>query len=110
MSPAFGRGPFRLPGIGRLKLAAGPRPLHQTRKPVSDARHAAEAARAAADKKARRTSRRTKKMRGTPGDHHDAEVARDTAPDIRVRAHLAGEDAFSFGVLCAQSDRRHSGL
>ena len=24
MSPAFGRGPLRLPGIGRLKLAAAP--------------------------------------------------------------------------------------
>jgi CHAD domain-containing protein len=84
--------------------------VHQTRKAVSDARHAAEAARAAAGKKAGRISRRTKKMHGTLGDHHDAVVARDTAPDIRVRARLAGEDAFSFGVLCAQSDRRRSGL
>jgi hypothetical protein len=39
-------------------------------------------------------------MHGTPGDHHDAVVTRDTAPDIRARARLGGEDAFSFGVLC----------
>ena len=33
------------------------------------------------------------------GDQHDAVVASDTARDIGVRAHLAGENAFGFGVL-----------
>ena len=59
--------------------------LHETRKAISDARYAAEAARPAVGKKARRISRRMKKMQGTLGDHHDAVVARDTAPDIGIR-------------------------
>jgi len=40
---------------------------------------------AAVGKNARRISRRMKKMQGTLGDHHDAVVARDTAPDIGIR-------------------------
>ncbi len=92
------RGPGR---VGR----ASPTALHETRKAVKDARYAAEAARPAVGKKARRISRRMKKMQGTLGDHHDAVVARDTVRDIGVRAHLAGENAFSFGVLHGQFDR-----
>src|SRR5260221_11086823 len=92
------RGPGR---VGR----ASPTALHETRKAVKDARYAAEAARPAVGKKARRISRRMKKMQGTLGDHHDAVVARDTVRDIGVRAHLAGENAFSFGVLQRQLDR-----
>ena len=40
-----------------------------------------------------------KKLQAVLGDHHDAVVARDTAREIGVRAHLAGENAFSFGLL-----------
>ena len=40
-----------------------------------------------------------KKLQTILGDHHDAVVARDTAREIAVRAYLAGENAFSFGLL-----------
>jgi hypothetical protein len=40
-----------------------------------------------------------KKAQAMLGDQHDAVVARDTARDIGMRAHLAGENAFSFGLL-----------
>jgi hypothetical protein len=40
-----------------------------------------------------------KKVQSTLGDHHDAVVARDVARGIGVLAHLAGENAFSFGLL-----------
>ena len=40
-----------------------------------------------------------KKVQTVLGDHHDAVVARGTVREIGVQAHLAGENAFSFGVL-----------
>jgi hypothetical protein len=40
-----------------------------------------------------------KKLQAILGDHHDAVVTRDTAREIGVRAHLVGENAFSFGLL-----------
>jgi CHAD domain-containing protein len=69
--------------------------LHETRKAAKDARYAAEAA----GRPARRFARRMKKLQAALGDQHDAVVASDTARDIGVRAHLAGENAFGFGVL-----------
>jgi hypothetical protein len=33
------------------------------------------------------------------GDHHDAVVARGLDRDLGVAAHLAGENAFSYGLL-----------
>ena len=84
------------------QTAAGPArelAMHETRKAAKDARYAAEAAALADRKKYRRSVRRMKKLQGTLGDQHDAVVARDTAREIGVRAHLAGENAFSFGLL-----------
>jgi hypothetical protein len=40
-----------------------------------------------------------KNVQGVLGDHQDAVLARAAARDIGVRAHLAGENAFSFGLL-----------
>ena len=73
--------------------------LHETRKAAKDARYAAEAAGLTGGKQARRTARRMKKVQAMLGDQHDAVVARDTARDIGMRAYLAGENAFSFGLL-----------
>jgi CHAD domain-containing protein len=75
------------------------RALHETRKAAKDARYAAEAARPAGGSKARRLARRMKVLQASLGDHHDAVVARDALRDIGVLAHLAGENAFSFGLL-----------
>ena len=85
----------------RLAPAGHPREiaLHETRKAAKDARYAAEAARPADGKKARCIARRMRKIQAVLGDHHDAVVARDTARDNGMRAHLAGENAFSFGLL-----------
>jgi CHAD domain-containing protein len=84
---------------GRARRAARELAMHETRKAAKDARYAAEAASLAGRKKHRRSVRRMKKLQTTLGDHHDAVVARDTAREIGVRAHLAGENAFSFGLL-----------
>jgi CHAD domain-containing protein len=81
------------PGAGRDTA------LHETRKAAKRARYAAEAARPALGKKTRRFARRMKAVQSALGDHHDAVNARAAAREIGVRAHLAGENAFTFGLL-----------
>jgi CHAD domain-containing protein len=82
--------------------------LHDTRKAAKRARYTAEAAVPAlgkkGGKKARRFAKRMKKVQSVLGAHQDAVIARAAARDIAVHAHLAGENAFSFGVL---QDRAH---
>ena len=77
--------------------------LHETRKAAKRARYAAEAARPALGKKdgrkARRFAKRMKHVQSALGAHQDAVIAQAAARDIGVQAHLAGENAFSFGLL-----------
>ena len=81
------------PGAGRDTA------LHETRKAAKRARYAAEAAQPALGKKTHRFTRRMKAVQSALGDHHDAVNARAAAREIGVRAHLAGENAFTFGLL-----------
>ena len=77
--------------------------LHEARKAAKRARYAAEVARPALGKKRGKQARRfvqgMKSAQGVLGDHQDAVLARSAARDIGVQAHLAGENAFSFGLL-----------
>jgi CHAD domain-containing protein len=77
--------------------------LHETRKAAKRTRYAAEAAAPALGKKdgkkAHRLAKRMKKVQSVLGDHQDAVIAQTAARDIGVHAHLAGENAFSFGLL-----------
>jgi len=77
--------------------------LHETRKAAKRARYAAEAAAPALGKKdgkkAHQLAKRMKKVQSALGDHQDAVIAQAAARDIGVHAHLAGENAFSFGLL-----------
>ncbi len=73
--------------------------LHQARKSARRARYAAEAASPAAGKQARRFARQMKKVQSVLGDQHDAVLARQAARDLGIGAHLAGENAFTYGLL-----------
>ena len=77
--------------------------LHEARKAAKRARYAADAAAPGLGKKrrakARHLARRMKGMQSVLGAHQDAVIARAAARDIGVAAHLAGENAFSFGLL-----------
>jgi len=73
--------------------------LHQARKSARRARYAAEAARPAIGKQARRFSRQMKKVQSVLGEHQDSVVARQAARDLGIGAHLAGENAFTYGLL-----------
>jgi len=79
--------------------------LHEARKAAKRARYAAEAAEPALGKKARRFAKRMKAVQSALGAQHDAVTARGVARDIGVRAHLAGENAFTFGLLQEGADR-----
>jgi CHAD domain-containing protein len=73
--------------------------LHRARKSARRARYAAEAATPAVGKQASRFARRMKRVQSVLGDHHDAVLARQAARDLGIGAYLAGENAFSYGLL-----------
>lgn len=73
--------------------------LHQARKSARRARYAAEAARQATGRPARRFAKQMKQVQSVLGDHQDSVVARQAARDLGIAAHLAGENAFTYGLL-----------
>jgi CHAD domain-containing protein len=77
--------------------------LHEARKAAKRARYAAEVARPVAGQPAGRFARRMKAVQSVLGDHHDAITAQAAAREIGVNAHLAGESAFTFGLLHQQA-------
>jgi len=84
--------------------------LHRARKSARSARYAAEAASPAAGKKAQKFAGQMKKVQSVLGDHQDAVLARQAARDLGVGAYLAGENAFTYGLLRDREDRQASGL
>jgi CHAD domain-containing protein len=73
--------------------------LHEARKSARRARYAAEAASPAAGRKARAFARQMKKVQSVIGDHQDTVIARQAVRDLGIGAHLAGENAFTYGLL-----------
>ena len=80
--------------------------LHQARKSARRARYAAEAARPAIGRPARRFARQMKKVQSVLGDHQDAVLARHEARDLGIGAYLAGENAFTYGLLHEREHHR----
>jgi len=73
--------------------------LHEARKSARRARYAAEAARPTSGKPARTFARQMKKVQSIVGDHQDTVIARQASRDLGIGAHLAGENAFTYGLL-----------
>ena len=73
--------------------------LHEARKSARRARYAAEVARPASGKPARMFVRQMKKVQSVVGDHQDTVIARQAARELGIGAHLAGENAFTYGLL-----------
>ncbi|MCX4772628.1 CYTH and CHAD domain-containing protein [Streptomyces sp. NBC_01285] len=78
--------------------------LHKARKAAKRARYAAEAARPALGKPARKSVKRLKAVQGVLGDHQDSVVAREALRALAVQAHLAGEPSFTWGLLYGQEE------
>jgi CHAD domain-containing protein len=73
--------------------------LHQARKATKRARYAAEAVAPAVGKKAKRFAGQLKKVQSLLGDHQDAILTRQAARELGISAHLAGENAFTYGLV-----------
>jgi CHAD domain-containing protein len=82
--------------------------LHQVRKSARRARYAAEAAALVSGKPARRFAKQMKKVQSALGEHQDAVLARQSARELGIAAHLAGENAFTYGLL--HEHERHRAL
>ncbi len=114
--PAAARRAYRRTGR-RIRRAGHtppgrPRELafHEARKAAKRARYAGEAVSSAIGKDARRFTKQMKKIQSVLGDHQDAVVARDVDRDLGISAHLAGENAFTFGLLYEREDQRAARL
>ncbi|HEX6933048.1 MAG TPA: CYTH and CHAD domain-containing protein [Streptosporangiaceae bacterium] len=86
-----------------LSLPAGPGAdvaLHEARKAAKRARYAAEAVAPAFGPRAREFARRMKNVQSVLGEHQDAVIARGAVRELGMAAHLEGENAFSYGVIC----------
>jgi CHAD domain-containing protein len=73
--------------------------LHRARRAAKRARYAAEAARPVAGQDAEAFARQMKTVQSVLGEYQDAVVGSGLARDLGIEAHLAGENAFSYGVL-----------
>ncbi|GGV77377.1 CHAD domain-containing protein [Streptomyces gelaticus] len=78
--------------------------LHEARKAAKRARYAAEAARPALGKPAKRFAKRMKAVQSLLGDHQDSVVAREALRALAVQAHAAGESAFTWGLLYGREE------
>ena len=79
---------------------------HEARKAAKRARYAGEAVSPALGKQARRFTKQMKQVQTVLGDHQDAVVARGVDRELGVSAHLAGENAFSYGLLYERETER----
>jgi CHAD domain-containing protein len=80
--------------------------LHEARKSAKRARYAAEAVRPVFGPAAGRLASQMKSLQTVLGDHQDAVITRDRLRDLAVQAFLAGENAFTYGLLYEREDAR----
>ncbi|WP_250286897.1 CYTH and CHAD domain-containing protein [Streptomyces atroolivaceus] len=78
--------------------------MHGARKAAKRVRYAAEAAKPALGKPARKFAERMKSVQSVLGDHQDSVVARDALRALAVQAHGAGESAFTWGLLYGREE------
>ncbi|HEY3872433.1 MAG TPA: CYTH and CHAD domain-containing protein [Actinocrinis sp.] len=88
------------PGAGR-EIA-----LHETRKAVKRARYAAEVLRPVSGSRAKRSVKQMKKLQSVLGEHQDVVIARGCMRELAVRAFLAGENPFVYGLMYEREDAR----
>lgn len=77
---------------------------HEARKAAKRVRYAAEAARPALGRPAKRFAKRMKAVQSLLGDHQDSVVAREALRTLAVQAHAAGEPAFTWGLLYGREE------
>ncbi|CAM5307978.1 CHAD domain-containing protein OS=Streptomyces alboniger OX=132473 GN=CP975_11785 PE=4 SV=1 [Streptomyces alboniger] len=78
--------------------------MHDARKAAKRVRYAGEAATPALGRAAKRFAKEMKAVQGVLGDHQDSVVAREALRALAIQAHLAGESAFSWGLLYGKEE------
>jgi CHAD domain-containing protein len=76
--------------------------LHHARKGYKRARYAVEAVAPLAGKPARRLAKRLTALQDVLGTHQDSIVTGELLRDYGMRAHLDGDNAFTYGLLHAR--------
>lgn len=84
--------------------------LHEVRKSAKRLRYAAETAEPIFGKRATKLAARAEALQELLGEHQDSVVSRTTLREIGDRAHEAGENTFTFGLLHAVEACRASEL
>ena len=79
--------------------------LHQARKAAKRARYAGEAVAPACGNAASLFARRMQKLQSVLGQHQDAVIAQQVERELGMSAHLAGENAFTYGLLYDRDDQ-----
>lgn len=80
--------------------------LHEVRKKAKRLRYAAESTVPVLGERAEELGRRVKAVQRALGEHQDTVMARDVLRQYAVRAHLDGENGFTFGRLHALEQAR----
>jgi CHAD domain-containing protein len=80
--------------------------LHQARKDAKKARYTLDAVKPVFGKEVKGWRTGVKAVQTALGVHQDAVNARTALRDIGVRAHLDGDNAFTYGLLWAREDAR----
>ena len=81
-------------------------PLHEVRKAAKRARYAAESVRPVVGKPAKKLAKALESVQETLGDHQDSVVERVWLRDLGMRAHLAGENGWTYGRLHGLAEAR----
>lgn len=81
-------------------------PLHEVRKAAKRARYAAESVQPVVGKPAKQLADAMEDIQETLGDHQDSVVERVWLRDLGMRAHLAGENPWTFGRLHGLAEAR----
>jgi CHAD domain-containing protein len=84
--------------------------LHDVRKATKRLRYASESAVPVLGDRADALSSQAKTVQKVLGEHQDSVVARQVLRDLGVRAHLSGENGFTFGRLHALEEAGAAGL
>jgi CHAD domain-containing protein len=79
---------------------------HRARKAAKRYRYALEVASPAVGKKARRARKAARDLTKVLGEHQDGVMAQPLLRELGMRAHLAGENGFTFGLLLDQERAR----
>jgi CHAD domain-containing protein len=110
--PRLVRRPYRKTGqwMDRARRAEPGPPrdvaLHQARKAAKRARYAGEVVTPAIGRKAAQFTRQVKNLQSVLGDHQDSVIARQAERQLGMEAHLAGENAFTYGLLHERENHR----